>query len=95
MTMNRRRTRASRKPAANTSSAKHTPRTAAFEPSFTDLVGRLRHEMLETSTPAFTPHQAADLWGLDRATSACVLDFLALRGFVQKTADGSYARAER
>ena len=49
--------------------------------------------MLETSTPAFTPHQAADLWGLDHVTSACVLDFLALRGFVQKTADGAYERA--
>ena len=68
-------------------------RSSKSEPSFTDLVCRLRHEMLETSTPAFTPYQAADLWGLDHVTSACVLDFLALRGFVQKTADGLYERA--
>lgn len=92
MTMTRRRTRSSQK--SNISSAGRRSR-AASEPSFADLVCRLRHEMLETSTPAFTPHQAADLWGLDHVTSACVLDFLALRGFVQKTADGAYARAAR
>jgi hypothetical protein len=94
MTMNRRGTRSSLKHASKISKSKRAPRAAAPDPSFTDLVCRLRHEMLETSTPAFTPHQAADLWGLDHVTSACVLDFLATRGFVQKTADGAYARAE-
>lgn len=86
MTTHRNQTRSSEDRAANT-------REAGDREMFTDLVCRLRHELLDTSTVAFTPSEAAQLWGLDRATSACLLEFLAIRGFVQKTSEGTYARA--
>jgi predicted transcriptional regulator of viral defense system len=60
--------------------------------TFASIVGRLRHEFLGTPALALTPANAARLWGLDRTTAVCVLDFLAARGYLQKVANGIYTR---
>ena len=60
--------------------------------TFSSLVCRLRHEFLGTPALALTPSNVAHLWGLDRTTSECVLDFLAAHGYVQKTSNGAYTR---
>jgi hypothetical protein len=60
--------------------------------TFSSLVCRLRHEFLGTPALALTPSNVARLWGLDRTTSECVLDFLAAHGYVQKTSNGAYTR---
>jgi len=60
--------------------------------TFSSLVCRLRHECLGTPALALTPSNVARLWGLDRTTSECVLDFLAAHGYVQKTSNGVYTR---
>jgi hypothetical protein len=60
--------------------------------TFSSLVCRLRHEFLGTPALALTSSNVARLWGLDRTTSECVLDFLAAHGFVQKTSNGAYTR---
>ena len=41
-----------------------------------------------------TPASAARLWGLDRVTAVCVLDFLASQGYVREIASGIYVRCE-
>ena len=41
-----------------------------------------------------TPASAARLWGLDRVTAVCVLDFLASQGYVREIASGVYVRCE-
>ena len=62
--------------------------------TFASIVCRLRHEFLGTPALALTPTNAARLWGLDRTTAVCVLDFLAARGYVQKVANGVYTRCD-
>jgi hypothetical protein len=62
--------------------------------TFLNIVCRLRHEFLGTSALALTPSNAARLWGLDRVTAVCVLDFLASQGYVRKIADDVYIRCE-
>ena len=71
-------------------------RTATDErrDTFSNIVCRLRHEFLETPALALTPSNAARLWGLDRVTAVCVLDFLASQGYVRQIASDVYIRCE-
>jgi hypothetical protein len=62
--------------------------------TFSNILCRLRHEFLGTPALALTPASAARLWGLDRVTAVCVLDFLASQGYVREIADGVYVRCE-
>jgi hypothetical protein len=62
--------------------------------TFSNIVCRLRHEFLGTPALALTPASAARLWGLDRVTAVCVLDFLASHGYVREIAGGVYVRCE-
>jgi hypothetical protein len=62
--------------------------------TFSNIVCRLRHEFLGTPALALTPDTAARLWGLDRVTAVCVLDFLASQGYVREIASGVYVRCE-
>jgi hypothetical protein len=62
--------------------------------TFSNIVCRLRHEFLGTPALALTPGSAARLWGLDRVTAVCVLDFLASQGYVREIASGVYVRCE-
>jgi hypothetical protein len=72
---------------------KVTSRNRAEEhDTFVSIVCRLRHEFLGTPALALTPGNAARLWGLDRTTAVCVLDFLAARGYVRKIGNGIYTR---
>ena len=70
--------------------------TAAEErrDTFSNIVCRLRHEFLGTPGLALTPSNAARLWGLDRITAVCVLDFLASQGYVRKIASDVYIRCQ-
>jgi hypothetical protein len=61
---------------------------------FANIVCRLRHEFLGTPALALTPGSAARLWGLDRVTAVCVLDFLASQGYVREIASGVYVRCD-
>ena len=63
-----------------------------IDDTFSSLICRLRHEFLGTPALALTPSHVASLWGLDRVTSECLLDFLAARGYVHKTKKGAYTR---
>lgn len=63
-----------------------------MDDTFSSLICRLRHEFLGTPALALTPSHVASLWGLDRVTSECLLDFLAVRGYVHKTKKGAYTR---
>jgi hypothetical protein len=65
---------------------------SVIDDTFSSLVCQLRHEFLGTPALALTPSNVARLWGLDRVTSECVLDFLAAHGYVQKTSNGAYTR---
>jgi len=62
--------------------------------TFSRIVCQLRHEFLGTPALALTPGNAARLWGLDRVTAVCVLDFLAAHGYVRKSANGVYSRCQ-
>jgi hypothetical protein len=62
--------------------------------TFSNIVCRLRHEFLGTPALALTPDSAARLWGLDRVTAVCVLDFLASQGYVREIAGGVYVRCD-
>lgn len=62
--------------------------------TFSNILCRLRHEFLGTPALALTPTSAARLWGLDRVTAVCVLDFLASQGYVREIATGVYERCE-
>jgi hypothetical protein len=62
--------------------------------TFSNILCRLRHEFLGTPALALTPASAARLWGLDRVTAVCVLDFLASQGYVREIASGVYVRCE-
>lgn len=62
--------------------------------TFSNIVCRLRHEFLGTPALALTAACAARLWGLDRVTAVCVLDFLASQGYVREIARGVYVRCE-
>jgi hypothetical protein len=64
----------------------------SMDDTFSALICRLRHEFLGTPALALTPSHVASLWGLDRVTSECLLDFLAARGYVHKTKKGAYTR---
>jgi hypothetical protein len=72
--------------------ATKTTRHSTIEDTFSSLICRLRHEFLGTPALALTPSHVASLWGLDRVTSECLLDFLAARGYVHKTKKGAYTR---
>ena len=69
-------------------------RAADERDAFSNIVCRLRHEFLGTPALALTPDSAARLWGLDRVTAVCVLDFLASQGYVREIASGVYVRCE-
>ena len=63
-----------------------------MDDTFSGLICWLRHEFLGTPALALTPSHVASHLGLDRATSECLLDFLAARGYVHKTEQGAYTR---
>ena len=59
----------------------------------TYLLHRIRSEFIEMPGLRLTPAQAARLWGMERHTSARILDGLAMAGFLSKNRDGAYLRA--
>ncbi len=57
------------------------------------LLDRARGEYLEMPGLRLTRDQAQRLWGLDRAMCAELLDDLVRAGFLERRADGRYARS--
>lgn len=60
----------------------------------TTLVDRVRGEFLEMPGLRLAHAQAARLFALDPGMSVRVLDALVEAGFLHKTPDGAYLRAE-
>jgi DNA-binding IclR family transcriptional regulator len=62
--------------------------------SIADLVQLVRAEYLEIPGLHLTQCQAQRLWGLDAATCEALLDALVRAGFLRRTRDKGYVRAE-
>ncbi len=56
------------------------------------LLNRVRGEFLEMPGLRLSAPQAARLWHLDGQTATAVLSALVASGFLERRADGSYAR---
>jgi hypothetical protein len=65
----------------------------ASRPSIEGLLKRIRSEYLEMPGLCLTDAQASRLWGLDGPTCQRVLCALLEGGFLRRTADGRFARA--
>jgi hypothetical protein len=57
-------------------------------------LARVRGEYLEMPGLSLTQVQAQRLWGLDRDACETLLDTLRQRGFLRRTAQGGYVRAD-
>jgi hypothetical protein len=60
----------------------------------TSLIERVRGEFREMPGLRLAPVQAARLWSIDAAISMSVLEQLVRDGFLARTGDGAYLRAE-
>jgi hypothetical protein len=79
------------RPALSTIEPRPTlPRGAA--PTFNTLVDRIRAEYIEQPGLRLTEAQASRLWRLDESTTQLALRELTGAAFLQRTADGRYAR---
>ena len=67
---------------------------AALDMSVEDVLTRVRTEFLETPQPDLTAAQIRRLLILDRALCSVLLDALIDAGFLRRTPDGRYIRAE-
>jgi hypothetical protein len=68
------------------------PRTST--PGMSALLVRVQSEYLEMPGLNLTEAQARRLWGLDGATCADVLATLIKRGFLRRSANGTYVRPD-
>ena len=66
----------------------------ASTPALSALLARVQSEYLEIPGLKLTEAQARRLWGLDRNTCSAVLSTLIMRGFLKRSANGSYLRAD-
>jgi Fic family protein len=70
----------------------HTVPEARSTPALRRLVQRIEAEFREMPGLELTAQQAQRLWALDTATCGAVLGVLSERGFLRRTAGGSYLR---
>jgi hypothetical protein len=63
-------------------------------PGMAALIVRVQSEYLEMPGLNLTEAQARRLWGLDGATCADVLATLIKRGFLRRSAHGTYVRPD-
>jgi hypothetical protein len=59
-------------------------------PAMSALLARVQSEYLEMPGLNLTEAQARRLWGLDRNTCSLVLATLITRGFLKRSANGTY-----
>jgi hypothetical protein len=63
-------------------------------PAMSALLARVQSEYVEMPGLKLTEAQARRLWGLDCRTCSLVLTTLISRGFLKRSANGSYVRAD-
>ncbi len=68
--------------------------TASSSPSIEEALRRIRGEFLEMPGLRLTSAQARRLWGLERTLCETLLGLLIETGFLRRTRDGSYVRAQ-
>jgi hypothetical protein len=66
----------------------------ACTPGMSALLLRVENEYLEMPGLKLTAAQARRLWGLDGNTCSAVLATLIMRGFLKRSANGTYMRVD-
>jgi hypothetical protein len=64
------------------------------DPNITDWVRLIRAEYLEIPDLCLTKRQAQVLWGLDDVTAETILEVLTDVGFLRRTGQHAYVRAD-